>query len=149
MRLKNKVALVTGAALGYKSGGPSIGGAIACKLASEGAQVVVVDVLEEMGKRTAETIVSQGGRAVFVRADTTQAADVQEAVAKAEEHFGGLHCLVNCAASYEGDIVHSIVDTPEEDWMRIFDVNLHGYFRCAKYAIPLMLKSGGGTIVNV
>jgi NAD(P)-dependent dehydrogenase (short-subunit alcohol dehydrogenase family) len=65
------------------------------------------------------------------------------------ERFGGLHCLVNCAAGYEGDIAKSVVDTPEEDWKRIIDVNLNGYYRFAKYGIPLMLESGGGSIVNI
>lgn len=149
MKLKNKVALVTGAALGYKDGGDSIGSAIAFKLASEGARIIVVDVLEEMGQRTAATITEKGGEAFFIKADVADSEEVKGAVKMAKEKFGGLHCLVNCAASYEGDIFHAVPDTPEEDWLRVFNVNLHGYFRFAKYAIPLMLESGGGTIVNI
>jgi len=60
-----------------------------------------------------------------------------------------LHCLVNCAASYRGDIFKNVVDTPEEDWQHVIDVNVNGYYRFSKYAIPLILESGGGTIVNV
>jgi NAD(P)-dependent dehydrogenase (short-subunit alcohol dehydrogenase family) len=149
MRLKDKVALVTGAALGYKAGGPSIGSAIAFKLAAEGAAVVAADINGEMARRTAETVRRNGGRAVAVTADAGRTEDVVRAVEAARTEFGSLHCLVNCAASYEGDIFKTVVETPEADWLRIFNVNLHGYFRFAKHAVPLILESGGGTIVNV
>ena len=149
MKMQNKVALVTGAALGYKYGGSSIGSASAFKLASEGAKVVVVDILEEVGQRTADKIVENGGAALFVRADVSKTDEVKRAVEITRREFGALHCLVNCAASYEGDIFRNVVEISEEDWNHIIDVNLNGYFRFAKYAIPLMLESGGGTIVNI
>jgi len=56
---------------------------------------------------------------------------------------------VNCAASYEGEIARNVVEISEDDWQHTLDVNLNGYFRFAKYGIPLMLQSGGGTIVNI
>lgn len=149
MKMPNKTALVTGAALGYKNGGPSIGNAIAFKLASEGAKVVVVDVLEEMGQRTVDQIRGKGGTALFVKADVSKTDEVKRAVEITRQEFGKLHCLVNCAASYEGDILRNVVEIPEKDWHHIIDVNLNGYFRFAKYAIPLILQSGGGTIVNI
>ena len=149
MKMQNKTALVTGAALGYKNGGPSIGSAIAFKLAAEGAEVVVVDILEEMGQRTVDKIKENGGSGVFVRCDVSKTDEVKRAIEITEQEFGGLHCLVNCAASYEGDIFKNVVEIPEEDWHHVIDVNLNGYFRFAKYAIPLMLQSGGGTIVNI
>ena len=149
MKMENKVALVTGAALGYKSGGPSIGSAIAFKFASEGAKVVVVDILEEMGQRTVDKIKEKGGTSLFVRTDVSRTDEVKMAIEMTSEMFGKLHCLVNCAASYEGDIFRNVVEIPEEDWNYIIDVNLNGYFRFAKYAIPLILESGGGTIVNI
>jgi NAD(P)-dependent dehydrogenase (short-subunit alcohol dehydrogenase family) len=149
MKMKGKVALVTGAALGFKHGGPSIGSAIAFKLASEGAAVVVVDILEEMGKRTANRIRENGGAGLFIGADVSQTNEVRRAIETTQQEFGALHCVVNCAASYEGDIFRNVVDIPEDDWIRTINVNLNGYFRCAKYAIPLMLQSGGGTIVNI
>lgn len=149
MKLENKVALVTGAALGYKSGGPSIGSAIAFKFASEGAKVVVVDVLEEMGQRAVDKIREDGGEGLFVRTDVSKTDEVTRAIEMTKETFGKLHCLVNCAASYEGDIFRNVVEIREEDWNHIIDVNLNGYFRFAKYAIPLILESGGGTIVNI
>jgi NAD(P)-dependent dehydrogenase (short-subunit alcohol dehydrogenase family) len=149
MKMQDKVALVTGAALGYRRGGPSIGSAIAFKLASEGARVVVVDVLEEMGRRTADRIKENGGTSLFIRTDVSQTAEVQRAIAMTQQEFGALHCLVNCAASYKGDIAKNVVEIAEEDWHHTIDVNLNGYFRFAKYGIPLILQSGGGTIVNI
>lgn len=149
MKMQNKVALVTGAALGYKDGGPSIGSAIAFKFASEGAKVVVVDVLEEMGQRTVDRIRERGGEGLFVKTDVSKTGEVKRAIEMAGQEFGKLHCLVNCAASYEGDISRNVVEIPEQDWQHTIDVNLNGYFRFAKYAIPLILQSGGGTIVNI
>jgi NAD(P)-dependent dehydrogenase (short-subunit alcohol dehydrogenase family) len=75
--------------------------------------------------------------------------EVKRAIEITREQFGALHCLVNCAASYEGEIARSVVEISQEDWDRTIDVNLNGYFRFAKYGIPLMLESGGGTIVNI
>ena len=148
-KMDQKTALVTGAALGYEKGGPSIGSAIAFKLAAEGARVVVVDILEDMGQRTADRIQENGGAALFVKADVSRMQDVERAVEMTRQAFGELHCLVNCAASYEGDIYKNAVETSEEDWNHVVDVNLNGYFRFAKCAIPLMIESGGGTIVNI
>ncbi len=149
MKMQNKVALVTGGALGYKSGGPSIGSAIAFKFASEGAKVVVIDILEEMGKKTIDKIRENGGEGLFVKTDVTKTNEIKKAIEITDQKFGRLNCLVNCAASYEGDIFKNIAEISEEDWNYIIDVNLNGYFRVAKYAIPLMLKGGGGTIVNI
>jgi len=149
MKMKNKVALVTGAALGFKDGGPSIGSAIAFKLAGEGATVVAVDVLEGAGQKTAETIRAGGGSAIFVKADAGNSDEVKQAIEAARTDFGALHCLVNCAASYEGDIAKNVAEISEQDWLRTMDVNINGYFRFAKYGVPLMLDSGGGTIVNI
>lgn len=148
MKMQNKVALVTGAALGYRNGGPSIGSAIAFKLASEGARVVVVDILEEMGERTADRIRENGGTSLFIRSDVSKTNEVKRAIEMIRQEFGALHCLVNCAASYE-DIAKNVVEISEDDWHHTIDVNLNGYFRFAKYGIPLMLESGGGTIVNI
>jgi len=99
MKMQNRIALVTGAALGYKDGGPSIGSAIAFKLASEGAKVVVVDVLEEMGQRTVDRIREHGGEGLFVKTDVSKTDEVKKAIEITEQEFGKLHCLVNCAAS--------------------------------------------------
>jgi NAD(P)-dependent dehydrogenase (short-subunit alcohol dehydrogenase family) len=149
MDMRGKIALVTGAALGYKAGGPSIGGAIAFKLASEGAKVVVVDIEERMGQQTADRIREDGGTALFVRTDVSKTEEVVRAIEITRREFGALHYLVNCAATYEGDIARNVVEISEEDWNHTIEVNLNGYFRFAKYAVPLMLQSGGGAIVNI
>ncbi len=149
MRMQNQIALVTGAALGYKNGGPSIGSAIALELAAKGAKVVVVDILEEMGQRTVDRIKESGGSGVFVRCDVSKTDEVKRAIEITEQEFGALHYLVNCAATYEGDIARNVVEISEQDWHHTIEVNLNGYFRFAKYAIPLMLQSGGGAIVNI
>jgi NAD(P)-dependent dehydrogenase (short-subunit alcohol dehydrogenase family) len=147
--MQDKIALVTGAALGYKAGGPSIGGAIAFKLASQGAKVVVVDIEERMGQRTADRIREDGGTALFVRTDVSKTDEVVRAIEITRREFGALHYLVNCAATYEGDIARNVVEISEEDWNHTIEVNLNGYFRFAKYAIPLMLQSSGGAILNI
>ncbi|HNT30721.1 MAG TPA: SDR family oxidoreductase [bacterium] len=149
MKLASKVAVITGAALGYKAGGPSIGSAIAFLFAKQGAQVVVLDINKEMGQRTADRITASGGDALFIHTDVSSSEQIQQAVKKIHDHYGQLQCLVNCAATYQGDIFHTVVDTPEEDWLTVFDVNLHGYYRMAKYCIPLMNASGGGSIINI
>ncbi len=149
MDMQDKVALVTGAAVGYKAGGPSIGGAIAFKLASKGVKVVVVDIEEKMGQRTAERIREDGGTALFVLTDVSKTDEVVQAIEITRREFGALHYLVNCAATYEGDIARNVVEISEEGWSHTIEVNLNGYFRFAKYAIPLMLQSGGGAIVNI
>ncbi len=148
MKMQDKVALVTGAAPGYKLGGPSIGSAIAFKLASEGAKVVMVDI-EEKGEKAAERIRDGGGTSLFIKADVSKTGEVKKVMEIIRREYGALHCLVNCAASYEGEIAKNVVDVSEEDWHHTLDVNLNGYFRFAKYGIPLMLQSGGGTIVNI
>jgi len=149
MKLKDKVIMVTGAALGYKNGGPSIGSSIAFLLAKEGAKVAVIDINGEMGKRTTEKINEDGGEAIFIKCDVSKTSEVKNVIEKIKRKWGKLNCLVNCAASYEGDIWKNVVEVSEEDWDRTMDVNLGGYYRCAKYTIPLIKKSGGGSIVNI
>jgi NAD(P)-dependent dehydrogenase (short-subunit alcohol dehydrogenase family) len=149
MKLKGKVAIITGAALGFKEGGPSIGSAIALRFASEGAKIVAIDINEEMGNKTIAKILDQGAEGIYIKADVSNTEQVKDALEATEKSYKGLNILVNCAASYEGDIFKNIVDIPESDWQNILNINLNGYFRFAKYSIPLMLKSGGGTIVNI
>lgn len=148
MEIKNKVAVVTGGAMGYKSGGPSIGGAIAIRLAKDGYKVVVVDT-GEMGNRTVELIKGAGGQGIFIKADITEAKQVQEVISTTKSTFGGLNCLVNCVARYGPGMAKNVVEISEEEWEKTLDVNLNGYFKMAKYSIPLMLESGGGTIINI
>ncbi len=146
--MKNKVAIVTGAALGYKSAGKSIGGAIALDLANEGYKVVVVD-LGEMGQATVDQITKNGGEAIFLQLDVTKSKDVKKIIETTKSEFGGLHCLVNCVARYSPGMAKNIAEISEAEWRTTLDVNLNGYFLMAKYAVPLMQKSGGGAIVNI
>jgi NAD(P)-dependent dehydrogenase (short-subunit alcohol dehydrogenase family) len=144
----NKVAIVTGGAMGYKSGGSSIGGAISIRLAKDGFKVVVVD-LGEMGKKTVELINNSGGKGVFIKADVTLSGDVQNVIKITKETFGGLNCLVNCIARYGPGMSKNVADITEEEWEKTLNINLNGYFKMVKYAIPLMLDSGGGTVINI
>ena len=134
--------------MGFKEGGASIGGAVSVRLAKDGYRVVIIDFCE-MGKKTVEIIEKNDGQAIFVSGDVSNTEDIRKAVKTAESKFGGLHCLVNCAARYTPGMAKNIAEISEDEWNKTIDVNLGGYFRTAKCAIPIILKSGGGTIVNV
>src|SRR5919198_2286829 len=135
-----KVAFVTGAASG-------IGRAAALAFAREGASVVAADVSEQGNQETVHLIEAQGGRAVAVRCDVTRAADVKAALDKTVEAFGRLDFAFN-NAGIEPTKPAPTAEYEEEEWNRIVDTNLRGVFLCMKYEIPLMLKQGGGAIVN-
>ena len=139
MRLENKVALISGGARGM--------GAVEAKLlSSEGAKVVIGDVLEEAGRQTEAAVNEAGGECVFVRLDVTSEEDWAQAVAAAVDRFGKLDILVNNAGvSSTG----GIEDITVEEWDRILDINTKGVFLGTKAAIPEMRKAGGGSIVNI
>jgi NAD(P)-dependent dehydrogenase (short-subunit alcohol dehydrogenase family) len=138
-RVEGKVAIVTGAASG-------IGRATACLLAREGARVVVADVNADGADETVETIRAAGGQAEFVRTDVSSAADVEAMVAQAVARFGRLDVLHNNA--YWAPLNTPVVVTTEAQWDRTLDVTLKSVFLGCKYAIPVMVESGGGSIVN-
>jgi NAD(P)-dependent dehydrogenase (short-subunit alcohol dehydrogenase family) len=140
-RFGGKVAFVTGAASG-------IGRAAALAFSREGASVVAVDVSEQANRETAHIIEEQGGRALAVRCDVTHAEDVKAALAKTAEDFGRLDFAFN-NAGIEPKKPAPTADYSEEEWDRIIDINLRGVFLCMKHEIPLILKQGGGAIVNV
>jgi NAD(P)-dependent dehydrogenase (short-subunit alcohol dehydrogenase family) len=140
MRLKDKVAVITGAASG-------IGKATAVLFAKNGASVVLADWNDAWGTETAEMIRSEGGSAIFVHMDVSKAADVHNMVQSAVQAFGKLNVLVNNAA-YVG-VSPKAVDLDEEMWDMIVDITLKGTFLGCKYTIPEMIKAGGGAIVNV
>ncbi len=140
MRLADKVALITGAASG-------IGRETAVLFAREGARVVVVDIDETEGRRTAGLIADAGGEAEFVRADVSQAADCENMIHAAEQKFGRLQVLMNNAGIMDsGD--DDAVNTSEEVWERTLAVNLKGVFLGCKYGIPALRRAGGGSIIN-
>jgi NAD(P)-dependent dehydrogenase (short-subunit alcohol dehydrogenase family) len=135
-----KVAFVTGAASG-------IGRAAALAFAREGASVVAADVSEQGNQESARLIEAEGARARAVRCDVTRAEDLKAAMAKTIEAFGRLDFAFN-NAGIEPKNPAPTADYDEEEWDRIFDINLRGMFLCMKHEIPLILKQGGGAIVN-
>src|SRR5213596_2427377 len=141
MRLsfQNKVAFVTGGANG-------IGRATALAFAREGANVVVADVSEEGNQETSRMIEELGGRTLAVRCDVSRAEDVKAALDKAVEVFGRLDFAFNNAGVEQP--ITAAAEVTEEEWNRIIRINLSGVFLCMKHEIPLMLKQGGGAIVN-
>jgi NAD(P)-dependent dehydrogenase (short-subunit alcohol dehydrogenase family) len=135
-----KVAFVTGGASG-------IGRAAALAFAGEGASVAIADVSEQGNEETARLVEGLGGRSLAVRCDVTNSAEVKAALAKTVEVFGRLDFAFN-NAGIEPRNPAPTADYDEEEWSRIVDVNLRGVFLCMKHEIPLILKQGGGAIVN-
>ena len=140
MRLEGKVALITGGARG-------MGAAEAKLFSSEGAKVVIADVLEDEGRQTEAEINETGGDAIFVRLDVTQQSEWDAAVARAIQEFGKLDIVVNNAGIA---MVNSIEDTSVEAWDRVMDINAKGVFFGTKAAIAQMKAQGtGGSIINI
>src|SRR5205823_11303480 len=134
-----KVAFVTGGANG-------IGRAAALAFARNGASVVVADVSETQNQETARMIQDLGGRALAVACDVSRKAEVQRALNATVDRFGRLDFAFNNAGiEYT---IKPAADVMEEEWNRIIDIDLRGVFLCMKHEIPLMLKQGGGAIVN-
>jgi len=138
-RLKGKVALISGGARGQ--------GAVEGKLfAREGAKVVLGDVLETDGMRTAEEIRAQGGEAVFIKLDVTSEDDWQRAVDTAVSTYGRLDVLVNNAGILQ---MEGVEDLTSEVWERVTAVNQKGVWLGMKAAVPALRQAGGGSIVNI
>lgn len=141
MLLEGKVGIVTGAAQG-------LGEAIVELAAREGSSVVVSDLQAERGESVASEIRQQGGKAIFFAADVSDASQIQELVAAAQREFGRLDWLCNNAVGGAGDF--GLLDSlDDESWQRTLDVCLTGVFLGMKHAIPAMLESGGGSIINI
>ena len=140
-RLEGKVALITGA-------GSGMGRAAAALFASEGARVVVTDVDEAAGNDAVAAVRDAGGDATFVRANAAEWSDCEAMVAHAVATYGALHILYNNAGIFPADD-GGVLDTPQETWHRVMAVNLEGVWLGCRAAIPAMLESGGGAIVNV
>jgi meso-butanediol dehydrogenase / (S,S)-butanediol dehydrogenase / diacetyl reductase len=141
MRLKNKVAIVTG-------GGAGIGRAIAEQFGAEGASVVVAEIDAASGESVAQRIGTRGD-ALFVQTDVSDEAQVQAMTHKAVERYGRIDILCNNAAVL---LVHDEAPAHElsnEAWDRTMAVNLRGYWLCSKYVVPVMLRQGGGSIIHV
>lgn len=139
MRLEQSVALVTG-------GGSGIGRAIAELFASEGAEIVVADVVAERAAETADRIALSGGRAIGLGADVSDSSSVAAMVEATRETFGRVDILVNNAGIRVGD---TILDTDEDDWDRTHDVVLKGAYLCSRAVMPGMIDRGHGVILNI
>jgi NAD(P)-dependent dehydrogenase (short-subunit alcohol dehydrogenase family) len=141
-KLNGRVAMVTGAASG-------IGRASALAFAEDGARVVVADVAVDQGRATVDLIEAAGGEAIFVPADVSRRADVEQLVKAAIDTFGRLDCAHNNAgiegATPAGTQFH---DYPDEMWDRVLGINLKGVWMCMQAEIVQMLAQGGGAIVN-
>lgn len=139
-RLQNRVAIVTGA-------GRGIGFAGAAAFAREGAKVVIAEINEELGQRAESRIREQGGEATFLRADCSDSADVQSLMARTLERYGALHVLYNNASVFLRDDA-PVTELDDEVWERIVRTNLRSVFLCSKHGIPLILASGGGSVIH-
>lgn len=137
MRLKDKVAIVTG-------GGSGIGRATCQRFAEEGARVVVADVNQKGGKETVALLPK--GKAVFVKADVSQEDQVKRLIKGAVKAFGKLDILVNNAAAF---VFGRVEDATVEDWHKVLGTNVLGPALCVKHAVPEFKKAGGGAIVTI
>jgi len=139
-RLAGKVAVITGGARG-------IGVATARLFVKEGASVILADLLEQEGKKAAEELKATGGKAEFVRCDVTKSDDMKNVMSTAVRLHGKLNVLFNNAGIVAPQS-WGIADCPEDIFDRVMAVNVKGYFLGLKHAVPEMLKSGSGSIIN-
>ena len=139
-RLKDKVAIVTGAALG-------IGKATAIMFAREGAKVAVTDILDEEGQEVVEEIKSLGGESYYWHLDVSKEHQVQDVINDVFEKWGQLDVLINNAGISGINVPTDEVS--EEEWDRVMAINVKGVFFCTKHAIGHLRKGNGGSIVNI
>lgn len=137
--LTGKVAVVTG-------GGSGIGRAIAATFARQGAHLVVLDLEERAAAETAAAITGAGGRAVAAACDVADSAQVKAAFDRIVEENGRIDILVNNAGVAH---VGTIEQTPEEDFDQLYRVNVKGVYLCSRAAVPVMVRQGGGVILNM
>ncbi|WP_431278409.1 SDR family NAD(P)-dependent oxidoreductase [Leifsonia poae] len=138
MRLDNKAAIVTGGAGG-------IGRATSLAFAAEGARVAVVDVAPGAAEAVASEIRAAGGTAIALTADVSSEADIERVVADTVAEFGGVDVVFNNAGIIRRT---TAVETTEDEWDRVFGVNVKGIFLMCKHVVPVMAQNGGGSIIN-
>ena len=139
MRLKDKVAVVTGAASGFGAGTAEL-------FAAQGAGVVVADISDEAGEAVVESINTSGGRAVYVHADVTSRGDAKRMIQSAKDLGGGLDILVNNAGYSHRNKQFS--DVTDEEFDKVYNVNVKAVFIAIQEALPVLRERGGGCIIN-
>ncbi len=139
MRLKDKVAVITG-------GGSGIGRATAIRFAKEGAKIVIADINEVTGEESLGIIKEQNEEAIFIKTNVAESKSIQNLMKRAVEHFGRIDILFNNAGIGNSEV--RSVDLAEEEWDQVIDINLKSVFLGIKYAIPELKKSGNGVIIN-
>jgi len=142
MRLQGKVAFITGAGMGQGREG-------ACLFAQEGAQVVVADIDKKAADETVRLIERRKGQALAVVGDVGVERDVKRMIAAAVKRFRALHILYNNAGVLWKDRDRSVLETTEDNWDKVQAINLKGPFFVAKHGIPHLIRSGGGSIINI
>jgi len=140
-RLDGKVAIITGA-------GTGMGQTAAVIFAKEGAKVIVADVNQQAGEETVKMVRDAGGDATFAKVDVSKAEDAKNMVKTAVDTYGKLNVLYNNAGIGEQAAAYT-ADCTEENWDKVLAIDLKGVWLCMKYAIPEMIKAGGGSIINV
>ncbi|UCD28977.1 MAG: 3-oxoacyl-ACP reductase FabG [Planctomycetota bacterium] len=142
MRLKNKVAIITGA-------GRGIGKAFAIRFAEEGAAIVIAEIDLANAEHAAKEIEAKGGQALALHTDVSDEASTNEMAKKTMERFGKIDVLVNNASIYYGIGARPWDDRTPDEWDRIFAVNVKGSWLCCKAVVPHMIAQGGGNIINL
>jgi len=139
MRLKDKVAIITGAAQG-------IGAAFALGFAKEGAKIVIADILD--GEEAVEAVEKAGSEAIYVKTDVTSPEECDAMAKAAADRFGSIDILINNAAMFGGLVQRSFMELSFEDFMKVLTVNVGGPFNCIKAVFPHM-KEKGGKVINM
>lgn len=140
-RLKGKVAIITGA-------GTGIGRATAQLFAQEGARVVVAELNAEAGEQTAQLIVQAGGEAIALTTDVTEPDSIEATIKTAVQHYGALHVLHNNAGGSTARD-SDVTGAPLEEFWRVIKLDLFGTFLGCRFGIPAIVRSGGGSVINM
>ena len=141
MRLQDKVAVITGAGRGIGLAGARVFG-------REGAKVVIAEIDEELGRSAEETLRGEGLDVVFIATDCSDAASVSALVERTRERYGALHALYNNASVFLPKEDAPVTGLDEAVWERVLRINLGSVYLCCRYAIPLIVESGGGAVIN-